>query len=118
MTPRARDNGLPARPPRPRATTTGLDRGTWSGRRATEALEQVRAHGQRNHLPCFICGDPINYSLRSPNGLSCSVQHIKNKRDYPELMWDPTNWAPAHLDCNRGDGTKGTTAQSIGLTSL
>lgn len=76
---------------------------TWSGPRAQKALEQVRAWGQSRDLPCALCGQPIDYSLRKPDQRSCSVQHIKPRRLYPQLTWDPTNWAPSHLGCNSGE---------------
>lgn len=79
----------------------------WGGRRATEALNRVRAEGARRSSPCVICDGVIDYSLRYPNLWSCSVQHVISRNLRPDLTWDPSNWAPAHLTCNRevGDGT-------------
>ena len=34
----------------------------WNGRRATAALNQVRTHGARHNLPCWICHTPIDYN--------------------------------------------------------
>ena len=77
----------------------------WGGRRAQAALEQVRANGHRNRTPCCICLQPINYKLRKPDPGACTVQHIKSRKRFPELTWDPANWAPAHATCNYAEGT-------------
>lgn len=115
MTPR--DNGLPPRRPRPTATPTGVDVPAWGGRRAQAALAQVKAQGRKRRAPCVICKQPINYALEYPNTASCSVQHVKSRNRWPELTWDPNNWAPAHLDCNKQLGDRDE-APPIGLTSL
>ncbi len=83
---------------------TGLTIPPWSGRAAQAALERVRAEGARAKAPCAICHLSIDYALRYPHPQSCSVQHIKSRRDFPALTWEPSNWAPAHLDCNQSAG--------------
>ena len=74
---------------------------TWGGRRATAALAHVKAEGRRHWTPCGRCGKPIDYSLEYPDRMSCSVGHIRSRRDWPELTWDPRNWRPEHLRCNQ-----------------
>lgn len=73
----------------------------WEGRRRAAALARVKANGARNQTPCCLCDQPIDYRLRYPDPWSCSVQHVKSRRDHPELVWDPANWRPAHLQCNK-----------------
>ena len=87
----------------------------WSGARAQKALKQVRTWGSAKDLPCILCGQPIDYTLRKPDQQSCSVQHIKSRREYPHLTWDPSNWAPAHLGCNAGE--RRSDAAGLGITS-
>lgn len=77
----------------------------WEGRRRAEALERVKAEGRRTDAPCWICHLPIDYSLVYPHPQSCSVQHKRSRKRFPELTWVPSNWAPAHLDCNRAANT-------------
>lgn len=79
--------------------------GEWSGRRAQVALERVRAKGMRNAEPCCLCMQPIDYTLRLPDPMSCSVQHLKSRATHPHLTWDSLNWGPAHLVCNQRAGT-------------
>lgn len=93
---------------------SGLSIPPWSGRAAQAALARVRSEGARLHTPCSICLLSIDYSLRYPHPQSCSVQHVRSRRDFPELTWDPSNWAPAHLDCNLSAGAN--PEPSLGVT--
>ena len=93
----------------------------WGGRRAREALARVKARGARNHTHCILCDRPIDYTLKYPNPWACSVEHVKPRRDYPELTWDPANWAPDHHQCNL-DAPKSRTVATgpppdLGVTS-
>ena len=38
--------------------------------------------------------------------MACSVQHKIPRSVRPDLTWDPSNWAPAHLLCNWKAGKK------------
>lgn len=87
----------------------------WSGRRRDEALARVKAEGRRANSPCAICDLPIDYDLEYPHPASCSVQHVKAQSAFPHLRWDPSNWRPAHLDCNQSRGNRD--ARGIGTTS-
>ena len=84
----------------------------WAGRRKVEALARVKAEGRRAKAPCLICTQPINYDLEHPHPQSCSVQHVKPRSTHPHLTWEPSNWAPAHLDCNKSDGARGSSVAS------
>lgn len=88
----------------------------WGGRRAQRALERVKAIGRRKRTPCCICGQTIDYSLPSTNPNGCTVQHIKSRKLFPELTWDPRNWAPAHAACNQSAGA-GDSPTDLGVTS-
>ena len=88
----------------------------WSGRRARQALARVKARGRRDAEPCWRCKKPIDYDLEWPHPWSCSVGHIKSRRDWPELTWDPRNFAPEHLRCNQEAGA-GPTAPDLGVVS-
>ena len=88
---------------------------SWGGRRAVDALRLVKAEGRRTGAPCVICGQPIDYRLAYPDPSSCSVQHVKSRKYYPHLTWDPNNHKPAHLSCNQSAGADGD--QPLGITS-
>lgn len=87
----------------------------WEGRRAQDALEQVRQRHAPRHTPCVICRQAINYK-RKGKADSLSVQHLRSRRDFPHLTWEPSNWAPAHKSCNSSAGAGGSSTD-IGLTS-
>lgn len=87
----------------------------WSGRRAQDALDVVRRHGEANQVPCCLCDQPIDYALRKPHKQACTVQHVKPRSSHPHLTWDPSNWAPAHADCNYSQGK--AIATGIGVVS-
>lgn len=88
----------------------------WSGRRAAAALRQVKARGRRLNLPCCLCGQPIDYSIPSTEESGCTVQHVRSRKHFPHLTWDPSNWAPAHRGCNSSDGA-GENLREQGVTS-
>jgi hypothetical protein len=50
--------------------------------------------------PCVICTEPIDYSLKYPNGKSWSLEHPLSVKDNPQLLLDSHNWESAHFDCN------------------
>lgn len=54
---------------------------------------------------CWLDGDPIDYRLRSPHPLSWSCDHAIPVKERPDLMLDPNNFRPSHLDCNCRRGT-------------
>lgn len=85
----------------------------WAGRARQDALRSVKAKGRRADAPCVICSMSIDYSLEYPHPQSCSVQHVKSRKLFPQLTWDPANWAPAHLDCNKAAGSRGE--ESLGI---
>ena len=87
----------------------------WGGERAQRALDQVRRFGQLHSLPCCLCEQPIDYTLRHPHKQACTVQHVKPRSTHPHLTWEPSNWAPAHADCNSSQGN--ALASGLGLVS-
>ena len=96
-------------------TASGVYNPPWSGRRAKNALIRVKEQGRRDKAPCCICGQPIDYSLEYPHPQTCSVQHVRSQKMYPHLRWDPSNWKPSHLDCNKSAGYTADTG--MGVTS-
>lgn len=96
-------------------TASGVYNPPWAGRRASTALIQVKAAGNKRGTPCCICKQSIDYSLEYPHPQSCSVQHLKSRKIYPHLTWEPANWAPAHIDCNKSAGVQ--EGAGMGVTS-
>lgn len=104
----------------------GLTVPAWSGRRAQAALEQVRtdhrpggpkATDRQRGTPCCECHMPLDYNSRGkPDSLT--VQHVKSRRDFPHLTWEPKNWLPCHASCNYAAGADGVGMTGLGLTSI
>lgn len=70
------------------------------------ARAEYRDHAELNQLPCWLDGDPIDYSLPSDHPDSWSLDHAKPVSLHPELAKDPNNFRSAHLDCNKRRGNK------------
>jgi HNH endonuclease. len=83
-----------------------------SGRR----WSRLKAEQRAKRLPCWLCGQPIDYSQPDPNhGDAFSVDHEKPWSSHPELREDPANLRSAHQRCNKRRGDR---APSPGLGSL
>lgn len=54
----------------------------------------VRKHWKVNNLPCAYCGKPIDWNAKP------IVDHIKNRKRYPELAYDLSNLCLVHHQCN------------------
>lgn len=67
--------------------------------RDTHTRDQHRRYIRRTKPPCHICGDPIDYTLRSPDPWSFVVDHvIPIARGGADVL---ENKAAAHRSCNR-----------------
>jgi 5-methylcytosine-specific restriction endonuclease McrA len=80
------------------------------------ARARLRANIVANHPPCWLCGQPIDYSLPGTHPDGFSVDHVKGYATHRHLAEEPTNLAAAHLHCNQSRGTRaprpGVTATS------
>jgi hypothetical protein len=95
------------------SATDGRHIPAWSGRRKVVATARVNAEGRSATppKPCVICEQSIDYDLPTSHPDSCSVQHLKARSTHPHLTWLPSNWAPAHLNCNKSAGASGRTSE-------
>ena len=56
-------------------------------------------------LPCWICGQPINYQAEDPNADDAfSFDHYWPWQTHPGLREDPGNARSAHQKCNKQRG--------------
>lgn len=65
--------------------------------RYRKECEQTQAH-------CWLCGDPIDYTLKYPDDRSWSLDHkiVVSDPDHGQrYARDPGNFRPSHLECNR-----------------
>lgn len=84
--------------------------------RSSHQMKGLKAKQRAKRLPCWLCGQSIDYSLPSSDPESFSYDHIKPWSTHPELRFDPGNGASAHLRCNKARGN-GDPSPSLGLRS-
>jgi 5-methylcytosine-specific restriction endonuclease McrA len=55
--------------------------------------------------PCWLCGQPIDYSLPRDDPQAFTVDHALPRSTHPHLAEEPTNLRAAHARCNKSRGT-------------
>jgi 5-methylcytosine-specific restriction endonuclease McrA len=70
------------------------------GRPAQRARDVLR----RKRLPCWLCGQAINYELPPSDPMSYTLDHVQPQRYGGDLL-DRNNHKPAHRSCNSKKGT-------------
>lgn len=75
-----------------------------SAGRSGSRWRRLKAEQRAKGLPCWLCGQPIDYMLPSSHNDSFSVDHVKTWLANPELREDPANLASAHARCNKSRG--------------
>lgn len=76
-----------------------------SSQRYKDLRTSYRADCERNTKPCWLCSDPINYTLPKEHPEAFNLDHAIPVRERPDLLCDPANFRPSHKVCNerRGD---------------
>lgn len=73
---------------------------------------RFRAQCAETNTPCWLCGQPIDYTADSDdysNGDRFELDHYYPYSTRPDLAEDPANFRAAHADCNR---TRGNTTKT------
>jgi hypothetical protein len=79
--------------------------------------KQVAAAQRAKRLPCFHCGQPIDYDLEWPHPWSFSADHLRPWARHPELRYDPGNVVSSHLRCNQVKGDSEHFSAGLGALS-
>lgn len=89
-----------------------------STRRHIQQRKAFQTHAKKHNLPCWICGQPINYEApyNSSDPDRLQLDHLLPVSTHPELLEDPANFRPAHASCNQARGNKAP-RPGIGHTS-
>jgi len=66
--------------------------------------------------PCWLCGQPIDYTVDYPHPDAFVVDHKQSWINHPELREDPANLAAAHARCNSSKG-KSDAPAGLGVRS-
>ncbi|OZF40762.1 hypothetical protein CH296_00455 [Rhodococcus sp. 14-2496-1d] len=69
-------------------------------------LNRIADELKSRRPPCFICGQPIDYSLPPDHPDAFSLEHRYPRSTHPHLVTDPANCFAAHLDCNKRRGNR------------
>ena len=77
---------------------------------------KLRADQKAKRLPCWLCGQPIDYDADKDNPDSFTVDHEKLRSTHPHLAEEPSNLRSAHARCNKTRGASAPTPV-IGVTS-
>lgn len=86
-------------------------------RGSTRAWKRGAAVQRAKRLPCFHCGQPIDYDLRWPDPASFSADHLRPYVRHPELRLDPGNVVSSHLLCNQKKGDSEHYVAGLGTLS-
>lgn len=79
--------------------------------RYQKLVRSYRAECSAASLPCWLCGQRIDYTLKQrpgrpiPDG-AFEADHYKGWAAYPQLRLDRGNLRPSHHRCNRGRSDK------------
>jgi 5-methylcytosine-specific restriction endonuclease McrA len=85
--------------------------------RSTALWRRLKAQQRAKRLPCWLCGMPIDYSLKYPDPGSFTVDHVRSWVNHPELREDPGNLVSAHASCNWAKGDREQFAPDLGNLS-
>ena len=77
---------------------------TWRNNRAYVAKrEALKHHAKRNNIPCWLCGQPINWNAHWKDKDSFTADHIKPVANGGKMTGQ---LKPAHRSCNSRRGKR------------
>lgn len=79
--------------------------GKHAGRRGARYRRLVAAQRAKG-LPCWLCGQPIDYSAPPGHPNAFEYDHAQPWSTHPELREDPANGRSSHGRCNRSRGNQ------------
>ncbi|SDF99030.1 HNH endonuclease [Cellulosimicrobium cellulans] len=74
--------------------------------RSSKAMKALKRGQRAKRLPCWLCGQPIDYDAPPDDPNSFSYDHAKPWDTHPALRLDPGNGRSAHLRCNKARGKR------------
>lgn len=79
-----------------------------STRAGIEAQRGYRDECAEDNLPCWLCGQPIDYVASPASGdpNAFNADHAIPTSVDPDLALDPENFRPSHAGCNKSRGNK------------
>ena len=98
---------------------------TWNSPAGRRLREQCFRRDRAANAPCWLCvqagrDGAIDYSLgpytRGGDSMAWSPDHIRPRKEWPQLALDPANIAAAHFRCNASRRDK-VTVDALGARS-
>lgn len=81
--------------------------GSTSRRWKTKIRPTFRAQGAEANAPCWLCGQPIDYSITDQNDDEVwEPDHLYPRSTHPQHAEDPACFRHGHRRCNRTRGNK------------
>ncbi len=74
--------------------------------RTSRNFRRLNANQRAKHLPCHICGQPIDYTLPHDAEMAYQYDHYHPLSTHPHLAEDPANGRSSHARCNKSRGNK------------
>ncbi|QLF84048.1 HNH endonuclease [Gordonia phage Upyo] len=74
--------------------------------RYTRLAKRYRSKCEVVKAPCWICGQPIDYTIPPGNTDAFEVDHFHPVTTHPHLFEEPANFRPSHKGCNSSRGNK------------
>lgn len=74
--------------------------------RSTRRFKAITRQLRAQHRPCWICRQPIDYTLLWPHPRAFTADHKLAKHTHPHLAEDPANIDAAHFQCNNSKGSR------------
>ena len=91
------------------------------GRTTRRWREKIRPHcrqrDQHANAPCWICGQPIDYTIPDGQPEAWSPDHLIPLATNPKLAEDPANIRASHHNCNRSRRDKPANLTGLGNQS-
>lgn len=92
-----------------------------TGRPWRRLRTEFRTECERDDAPCWICHQPIDYTITNPPGEKQNTEawepdHLYPRSTHPHLAMDRANLRPSHLGCNRARGN-GMVDDDLGVLS-
>lgn len=84
-------------------------------RRYKRIKAQFRQHCANRDAVCWLCSEPIDYTLTFTHPESFSLDHRYPRSTHPHLTEDVGNFMPSHSVCNKSRGNREPTR--VGKTS-
>lgn len=88
-----------------------------TSRRYRKQRNAFRAQGVATNAPCWICRQPIDYSIEWPDPQAWELDHLYPRSTHPQHAEDPTNFRHSHKTCNAQRGNTLTLTDNLGTPS-